>query len=134
MALKRRRKPQFYRMACRNCGMQAGMSSAEGGDLTTEMLLRMAKGIKHAAACPDPSAPPFVDKKPPWQLRIVVTAGKDDGSFDLPPRSVHLREEEKFIVESDEGLRLGVLGEHEGIYLQWYRQNGVRFWDTKKTS
>lgn len=130
----RRRKPQFYRMACHSCGMQAGMSSAEGGELTSEMIARMAKGIKHGPACPDPRAPPFVDKKPPWQLRIIVTAAEESGSFLLPPRSVALREEEKFIVESAEGLRLGVLGEHEGLFVEWVKKDGVRFWDARKTA
>jgi hypothetical protein len=128
----KRRKPQFYRMACRGCSMQAGMSSAEGGELTTEMLAKMEKTIKHGPACTDPRL--YVDKRPPWQLRIVVTAAEDSGSFTLPPRSVALREEEKFIVESAEGLRLGTLEEHEGLRIEWMKQDGVRFWDARKTT
>ena len=130
----KRRKPQFYRLACRNCGQQAGMTSPDGGELTSEILLRLTKTLLHGPSCPDPRAPPFIDKAPPWLGKVVVVPNESDGSYDLPPRTVPLHEEQKLVVESPEGLRLGVIEETEGLHVQWFMRGEVRFWGARKTA
>ncbi len=130
----KRRKPQFYRMACRGCGAQAGMSSAEGGELTTAMCSAMTRTIAHLPTCPSPRAAPFIDKRPPWPPRIVVSPVDDSGLAIIWPGTVPLREEVRLIVETSEGLRLGELGEHQGLLVEWVKKDGVRFWAAKRTS